>query len=71
MEGDESIAELRIEGDNLILGHEAAISGGTHHPRIHPDGQLIYVPTADRHVDIVDRESMSVIKQEKAQDTLS
>lgn len=70
MEGDESagvgnenasVAELRIEGDNLILGRQVGISAGTHHPGLHPDGKTMYVPTADGKVEIIDRESLSVI----------
>ena len=68
MEGDDSasnagasVAELRIEGDNIILGRQVEISGGTHHPGLHPDGKHMYVPTANGKVDIVDRETMTIV----------
>ena len=56
-----SVAELRVEGDSIIMGRQAAISGGTHHPGLHPDGQHMYVPTANGQVDIIDRDTMQSV----------
>ncbi len=59
---DANLYELKISGDNLSINRQVNVSGGLHHPGIHPNGKLIYAPTSNGQVNIINRENMEVIK---------
>ncbi|MCK5725449.1 MAG: hypothetical protein KAH22_01340 [Thiotrichaceae bacterium] len=56
------LLEVGVVGDQIQLGRLAPISAGTHHPGLHPNGQHVYVPTADGKLNIIDRDSMTTVK---------
>lgn len=60
---DANLFELKVANGELSINRQVNVSGGLHHPGIHPDGDLIYTPTSNGKVDIIDRNSFEVVKQ--------
>lgn len=63
---DASLFELKISGDSISIDKEVGVSGGLHHPGVHPDGDVIYAPTSNGFVDIIDVDSYEVIDSVEA-----
>ncbi len=63
---DANLYELKISGDQLTLNRSVQTGGGLHHPDVHPDGKLIYSPTSNGTVEIIDRDTLQTIKQIEA-----
>jgi hypothetical protein len=59
---DANLYELKISGDDISINRQVNVSGGLHHPGTHPNGELIYAPTSNGQVNIINRENMEVIK---------
>ena len=58
---DAYLYELKISGDHITIHRQLNVAGGLHHPGLHPEGHVIYVPTSNGQVQIVDRDSFDVI----------
>jgi len=58
---DANLYELKISGDNLSIDRQVNVTGGLHHPGIHPNGKIIYAPTSEGKVNIIDRETFNII----------
>lgn len=58
---DANLYELRISGDNLTIDRQVNVSGGLHHPGIHPNGDIIYAPTSNGKVNIINRDTFDII----------
>lgn len=63
---DANLYELRISGDNLTLDRQVNVSGGLHHPGIHPNGDIIYAPTSNGQVNIINRDTFEIVDTLKA-----
>jgi hypothetical protein len=59
---DAKLYELKISGDTISINRQVSVSGGLHHPGAHPNGELIYAPTSNGQVNIINRENLEVIK---------
>lgn len=63
---DANLYELKIQGDKLSLGRQINVNGGLHHPGVHPTANVIYAPTSNGEVNIIDKDSMKVVSSVKA-----
>lgn len=63
---DAKLYELKIIGDELFIYRDVTVSGGLHHPGIHPNKQTIYAPTSNGMVDVIDRKTFKIIARIKA-----
>lgn len=59
---DANLYELKIAADQLSVNRSVRTQGGLHHPGGHPDGKVIYAPTSNGTVDVIDRDSFQVVK---------
>ncbi|MCK5896381.1 MAG: hypothetical protein KAG20_06220 [Cocleimonas sp.] len=63
---DATLYELKISGDKLSLHRQVSVSGGLHHPAVHPNKKIIYAPSSNGYVDIIDRQQFKVISRIRA-----
>lgn len=65
-EGDNKInggvVELFVNDGKLTVGRTVRASGGVHHAEAHPTQDIIYIPTGNGYLDIIDKKTMKVIK---------
>lgn len=59
---DSHLYQLKVSGDSLSIHRSVNTTGGLHHPGTHPDGKVLYVPTSNATVDIVDIETFEILK---------
>ncbi len=63
---DANLYRLKIEDGKLSLDDQINVAGGLHHPGVHPSANVIYAPTSNGEVQIIDRESMDLISTVEA-----
>ena len=59
---DANLYELTISGDTISISRQVNVSGGLHHPGIHPNKKIIYAPTSNGQIHIIDKESFEITK---------
>ncbi len=66
LEGDDKnnggVVEIFVNNGKLTVGRTVISSGGVHHAEAHPTKDLIYIPTGNGFLDIVDENTMKVVK---------
>jgi len=60
---DAKLYELTVQGNNLALSRQTDVAGGLHHPAVLPNGREIYAATTKGTVQVINADTMQVIKE--------